>query len=72
MADMALAWLLAQPAVASVIVGARDADQARRNVHAADLALPPDTVRELSRATVAVKQALGPNIDPWQGGTRTR
>lgn len=70
MANVALAWLLAQPGVASVIAGARDPQQARRNARAGDLVLPPDALRALDDATRDLKAKLGPNADLWQADSR--
>jgi len=72
MADVSLAWLLAQEGVASVIAGGRNADQVQRNVRAADLALPQAVLDRLSQATESVKQKLGPNADMWQSESRIR
>jgi len=68
MADVSLAWILAQPGVTSVIAGARNADQARRNAHAADLELPDDVIGRLSQVTEALKHKLGAGADEWEGG----
>lgn len=70
MADVALAWLLAQPAVATVIAGMRNAEQAKENARAADLELPADVVAELSEVTQALRDKLGPNADMWQTESR--
>ena len=72
MADVALAWLLAREGVTSVIVGGRNADQARRNTRAAELKLPQETVKQLSSATAALKQKLGQSADMWQSESRIR
>jgi myo-inositol catabolism protein IolS len=72
MADVALAWLLAQQGVTSVIVGGRNEDQARRNTHAAELKLPQETLQQLSSATAALKQKLGRSADMWQSESRIR
>lgn len=72
MAQVALAWLLHQDGVASVIAGARNARQARENAAAADIELPDDVIEELAAATDAVKQKLGPNLDVWQTDSRAR
>ncbi len=72
MGDVAVAWLLAQPGVATAIVGARNADQARGNARAADLVLDLDTVRQLAEATNALKEHLGANADMWQSESRIR
>ncbi len=70
MANMALAWLLAQDGVASAITGARNAQQAKRNAAAGDIELSPDIVAELNLATDPLKQRLGANPDMWQGDSR--
>jgi len=48
---VALAWLLCRPAVTSVIFGARSLQQLDDNLRAAELKLPPDTVRRLDEAS---------------------
>jgi aryl-alcohol dehydrogenase-like predicted oxidoreductase len=50
-ARVALAWLLAQPGVASVIIGANKMTQLEDNLKAADLELTPDEVAKLSAVT---------------------
>lgn len=65
MTDVAIAWLLAQPGVTTVIAGGRTAEQVLGNVRAATLKLSPDTVEALARATDPVKEFLGDNPDPW-------
>lgn len=72
MADVALAWLLHQPGVVSVLAGVRSPQQARDNVAAAQLALDADVLDELARVTEPVKQALGPNADMWQTQSESR
>jgi voltage-dependent potassium channel beta subunit len=46
-AQLALAWCLRQPNVASVIVGATRPEQIEENVKAAGVALPPDAVKAI-------------------------
>ena len=72
MAQLALAWLLEQQPVASVIVGARNAQQAIQNAAAADIDLADSVVGDLNSATAALKDALGPNLDMWQTQSRCR
>ena len=45
--ELAIAWLAAKPAVASVIAGATKPEQVRANVKAADWALTDEEVREV-------------------------
>ena len=72
MAKVALAWLLYQPGVVSVLAGARHPGQVVENASAADLKLSPDVVRALTEATEALKAALGPNPDMWLSESRMR
>jgi len=70
MGQVALAWLLAQKAVTSVVAGARNAAQAAANAQSADIELPPEVLSRLSEATDGVKQLLGGNADMWQSVSR--
>lgn len=49
--QVSLAWLLAQPAVTSVIVGAENADEVRANASAADVELTAEQLSEVSALT---------------------
>ena len=50
-AQVALAWLLAQSAVTSVIVGIKHADQLEANLEALELVLEDDDLRQLDEAS---------------------
>ena len=67
--QLALAWLLHQPAVSSVILGAKRPDQLADNLGAVDVAFTPE---ELDRLDAASK--LAPEYPGWmierQGGYR--
>ncbi|MBD2846982.1 aldo/keto reductase [Paenibacillus sp. IB182496] len=63
MNKVALAWLLHQPGVASVLGGVRNREQALSNAAAASLELSPDFLRRLDAITAEVKQGLGPDLD---------
>jgi len=70
MGHMALAWLLRQPGVTSVVAGARNAAQAADNARASDLQLDEELVARLAEITEAVKQIIGRNADPWERVSR--
>ncbi|MBI3920057.1 MAG: aldo/keto reductase [Armatimonadetes bacterium] len=72
MGEVALAWLLAQPGVTSVVAGSRNAKQSRANAKAADLVLPSEVMAELTAAGEKVKEKIGNNIDPWEAQSRIR
>jgi aryl-alcohol dehydrogenase (NADP+) len=60
--QVSLAWLAAQPAVTSVILGARTVDQLTDTMRAADLDLAP---QELAR----LDEASAPRVDDYPYGT---
>lgn len=72
MARLSLAWAMAQPGVASVIIGARNAAQLRENLAAATLSLNADDLARIDAATAALKTALGPNADLWESAANSR
>ena len=51
--QVAIAWLLARPTVASVIIGARNEAQLRQNLGAVGWSLSPDQIERLSKASEA-------------------
>jgi aryl-alcohol dehydrogenase-like predicted oxidoreductase len=59
-ARVALAWLLAQPVVTSVIIGAKRLDQLEDNLAAVDLQLNGDELKELDEVS-----ALPPEYPGW-------
>ncbi len=59
-AQVALAWLLAQPGVTSIIIGANKMEQLEDNLKAADLRLTAEEVERLSQTT-----APAPHYPQW-------
>ena len=72
MAEVALAWLIRQPGIASVIVGARNREQMEQNARAMHLELSPDVTARLSKTTDTLKAIFGTNPDMWQTDSRYR
>jgi aryl-alcohol dehydrogenase-like predicted oxidoreductase len=70
MEELAVGWLKAQQNVGGVIVGTRNAEQSRNLGRLIEIDLDPSVVTDLTEATDALKEALGPNIDMW--GHRTQ
>ena len=62
-ARVALAWLLHQPAVTSVIIGAKRPDQLRDNLGAVDVTLSDDELRRIDEVS-----ALPPEYPGWLFG----
>lgn len=63
MVGISKAWLLSQPAVSCVIVGARTPEQA--NAAAQVPSVPEEVLRRCTEATEQLKEELGPNADMW-------
>jgi aryl-alcohol dehydrogenase-like predicted oxidoreductase len=72
MAAVALAWVRQQAGVTSLLVGARNADEVRRNLPSLDLTLSEDVLQQLALATEPVKDGLGDNLDMWYVPSRMR
>ncbi|MCC6795479.1 MAG: aldo/keto reductase [Candidatus Hydrogenedentes bacterium] len=72
MASVALAWAIAQPHITSVIVGARRADQLRRNLEGVRLTLSADSLAALDAATQPLKEHFGRNADMWLSESESR
>lgn len=68
MSVVALAWLIAQEGVSSVIAGGRTATQAQQNAKAGTLTLTKDVLKALTDATEELKLWLGDDADPWTDG----
>jgi myo-inositol catabolism protein IolS len=72
MAAVSLAWARQQEGVTSLLVGARNADEVRRNLPSLDLTLPADVLRQLAQVTESLKEALGESLDMWYVPSRMR
>ena len=72
LASVALAWVLKQRGVTSLLVGARNPDELARNLPALALDLDAATIAELERQTEPVKEAIGRNLDMWYAESRMR
>ncbi len=72
MAAVALAWARQQAGVTSLLVGARNADEVRRNIPSLELTLSDEVLQQLALATEPVKEGLGDNLDMWYVPSRMR
>jgi aryl-alcohol dehydrogenase-like predicted oxidoreductase len=68
LAQVAVAWLMARPAVSSVILGARSMDQLTDNMAAAELTLAPEETRLLDEAS----ELLAPDYPYGEPGQSQR
>lgn len=72
MAEVALAWLLGQTGVVSVIAGASTPQQLQVNLQSVDQPLTSEVLERLSEVTAPLKTALGSNPDMWDSGDNAR
>ena len=72
MAAVSLAWLRQQAGITSLLVGARNAEEVRRNLPSLHLTLPDEVVQRLARVTDRLKGALGESLDMWYVPSRMR
>ncbi len=68
-ARIALAWLLAQDVVTSIIIGAKRPDQLTDNLAAIDLELSPEELKQLDEASALPPEYPGWML-PFQGSNR--
>jgi myo-inositol catabolism protein IolS len=71
-ADLSIAWAVANPAITCTIVGCRNRTQLEENVRALSLTLTPAVKARLDRATDEVLAKLGPHIDYYQSVADSR
>ncbi|MDF1513156.1 MAG: aldo/keto reductase, partial [Anaerolineae bacterium] len=72
MVQVALAWLLSRPGVASVIAGAGNVNQIKANAAVTEIELSQDTLTALDNATAKLRMKLGSNVDMWDVGAKSR
>lgn len=68
--EVAMRWVLAQPGVATILAGSRNAVQAQSNAAVADASLDRALLERLTAASEPLKAAMGPNPDMWQTESR--
>jgi len=60
-AQLAIAWVLANPAVDVAIVGARNPSQIEQTAHAADISLSPETLQRIEQIMREANRVGGPS-----------
>ena len=72
LSDLALAWALSNPAITSVLVGARNIGQLERNFRATQMELDPALLRRLDGITAPLAAQMGNSLDYFQGAGDSR
>ena len=67
-ATVALAWILSQPFVTSIIIGAKREDQLQQNLAARELQLTADQIRQLDEVSTRPPAQLSSVIEPTAPG----
>ncbi|GAB1603561.1 uncharacterized protein LOC115216743 [Argonauta hians] len=63
MTAASLSWLIQQPNVSSVIVGARNPEQVKQNANIVHL--NEEVMKKMTTATMDLKEAIGTTLDQW-------
>ncbi|MDF2501839.1 MAG: aldo/keto reductase [Anaerosporomusa subterranea] len=72
MGNVAISWVLNQPGISSVLVGARTPQQLQENIKATNVELSNETMKSLVVATEDLKAKVGDNPDMWEGKAKSR
>ncbi len=67
---LAISWLLRQPGIPTVIIGARTPLQVEQNLQSVSAIPTAEVLRQLNLVTDQVKSKLGANPDIWQSESR--
>ena len=72
MVHASIAWVLSRKGVGTVITGARNPNQVKSNVRAAEIDISEEVLNELTDVTEDLKSQLGDNPDMWEGSGDSR
>ncbi len=72
MAQLAIAWLLHRPGIASVLAGSRTTNELYDNLKALDVSLTKDVVEYIDGISEAVKTKMGANPDLYESEANRR
>ncbi|MGI6139753.1 MAG: aldo/keto reductase [Candidatus Hydrogenedentales bacterium] len=72
MSVVSLCWVMAQPGISSVIIGARKTQQLLANLKAANLNIGPAAIAQLNEYSFRLKCVMGKNCDMWESDENSR
>lgn len=72
MAQLAIAWLLHRPGVASVLAGSRTIAELEDNLKALDVSLAQDVIRRIDGISETIKTKMGANPDLYESEANRR
>ncbi|MDR0385984.1 MAG: aldo/keto reductase, partial [Prevotellaceae bacterium] len=71
-AQLAIAWILKKPFMASTLVGSRNIDELKMNVNACSLEISDETEKLIDRISQPVLDILGNNPDYYEHSSKSR
>ncbi len=72
LSELALAWVIANPDIATTIVGCRNEQQLKANLQGACTTLDPSVIERLNRITGPVLEKLGSSPDYYENRAKSR
>jgi aryl-alcohol dehydrogenase-like predicted oxidoreductase len=72
MGNVAISWVLNQPGISSVLVGARSPQQLQENIKAAEVVISDTVKQALDDATEELRTKVSDNPDMWEGKAKSR
>lgn len=71
-AQLSVAWVLANPGISTALIGSRNEKELDENIRAAELKLPADVLEAIDRASLEVLKKLGNNPDYYENSEESR
>jgi aryl-alcohol dehydrogenase-like predicted oxidoreductase len=71
-AQLSVAWVLANPAIASALIGSRNEQELEDNIKASELKLPKDALDKINAVSLEVLKKLGNNPDYYENSRESR
>jgi aryl-alcohol dehydrogenase-like predicted oxidoreductase len=71
-AQLSVAWVLANPHISTALIGSRNEKELDENIQAAELKLPAGVVEKINQASLAVLKKLGNNPDYYENSKESR
>jgi aryl-alcohol dehydrogenase-like predicted oxidoreductase len=72
MAEIAIKWILKNPAITCMLVGSRNVNELKANVKSVGKPLRSDIKAELDRVTLPVMEKLGNHFDYYESAENDR
>jgi aryl-alcohol dehydrogenase-like predicted oxidoreductase len=72
MAEIAVKWVLENPAITCTLVGSRNVEELQVNVRSVDARLGKEIKEELDRATLPIREMLGNHFDYYESADNDR